>query len=244
QGSSIAAQQDQQTASATTADGSDTDTSTSSATTEDTTTDQAATSTPTSSAPESSADACDGDDIARVLDRDEIIVEVCTGDWAYVYSDVPGDSAAFVRRVDGSWTSYDGQPGARCRSEAKADGAPTALLEFFTECQDTLGLSTPISRPACDGSGIVVLSSATTPGSYREDVEALLERFPDASYLRTDFSCPSLAQETDEGDPIYAVYRSAGDSRQAICQAVREAPAEAYGKRLEESAEPDSVVDC
>jgi len=107
-----------------------------------------------------------------------------------------------------------------------------------------LGLRTPITEPACDGSGIVVLGAATTPGSYRDDVHALLERFPESSYLRTDMACASLNQETDAGERIYAVYRPAGDSRQSICAAVRNAGGDAYGTRLDESSDPEDVVDC
>ncbi|MGE2724427.1 serine/threonine-protein kinase [Mycolicibacterium pulveris] len=95
-----------------------------------------------------------------------------------------------------------------------------------------LGLSTPISRPLCNGQGIVVLASITTPGEYREAVQRWLNMYPGSSYLRTDQSCPSLRQADDDGDPIYAVYRLAGFSLSQVCAAVRAAGGDAYGKWL------------
>ena len=77
-----------------------------------------------------------------------------------------------------------------------------------------------MSHPACDGTGIVLLGSVTTPGQYSEGVQRLLDAGPGASYLRTDQSCPSLRQATADGNAIYAVYRVAGRSETAICDAV------------------------
>jgi hypothetical protein len=56
-----------------------------------------------------------------------------------------------------------------------------------------LNVSTPMSHPACDGTGIVMLGSVTTPGQYAEGVQQLLNANPGASYLRTDQSCLSTA---------------------------------------------------
>lgn len=192
---------------------------------------------------------CDADVIAGVLGREGVIVENCLDEWAYVYSDVPGDTGAFVQRVDGEWQDYDRQPSTRCRPEAKDDGVPDPLLKYFRGCntrspEADLGLSTQISQPACDGSGIVVLGAATTPGDYPADVRELLQQYPGSGYLRTDETCPSLAQQTSKGADIYAVYRPAGNSRQSICAAVREAGGDAYGKRLDHTSDPDTAVDC
>jgi len=102
----------------------------------------------------------------------------------------------------------------------------------------------PISRPACDGSGIVVLDSAYTPGRYREDVARALSNNPGASYLRTDLSCPSLRQQSDDGNPIYAVYRLAGASKEQLCAAVTAAGPGTYGRWLDTSSNPDNPVNC
>jgi hypothetical protein len=107
-----------------------------------------------------------------------------------------------------------------------------------------LNTSIPMSRPACDGTGIVVLGSVTTPGQYAEGVQRMLDANPGASYLRTDQSCPSLRQATADGNPIYAVYRVAGRSQAAVCDAVAAAGAGAYGRWLNTTLPPDHKIPC
>lgn len=68
-----------------------------------------------------------------------------------------------------------------------------------------LGLSTPISSPACNGDSIAVVYNAVTPGAYAEEISNALRQYPGAAYLRTDQSCLSLKQ-SEYGNPIYAVY--------------------------------------
>ena len=107
-----------------------------------------------------------------------------------------------------------------------------------------LNVSTPMSRPACDGTGIVVLGSVTTPGQYAEGVQRLLNANPGASYLRTDQSCPSLRRATADGNPIYAVYRVAGRSQAAVCEAVATAGGGAYGRWLSTNLPADHKISC
>ncbi|MEZ0342470.1 serine/threonine-protein kinase [Mycobacterium sp. pV006] len=107
-----------------------------------------------------------------------------------------------------------------------------------------LGLRTPMSRPLCNGQGIVVLGNVTTPGQYAQGIQDLLNRYPGASYLRTDQSCPSLRQADDEGDPIYAVYRTAGFSAAEVCRGVRAAGGGAYGKWLDYTTPPSYIIPC
>jgi len=90
-----------------------------------------------------------------------------------------------------------------------------------------------MSHPACDGTGIVLSGSVTTAGQYSEGVQRFLDASPGASYLRTDQSCPSLRQATADGNAIYAVYRVAGRSETAICDAVSAPGGTAYGKWLD-----------
>ncbi|OBF48805.1 serine/threonine-protein kinase [Mycolicibacterium monacense] len=104
-----------------------------------------------------------------------------------------------------------------------------------------LGLPTKISRPACNGQGIVVLGNVTTPGQYAPGIQRLLNLHPGASYLRTDQSCPSLRQSSDEGNPIYAVYRPAGFGLGQLCTAVRAAGGDAYGKILDTTTDPGYI---
>ena len=107
-----------------------------------------------------------------------------------------------------------------------------------------LGLATPMSRPSCNGQGIVVLGNVTTPGLYREGIQALLDVYPSASYLRTDQSCPSLRQATEEGNPIYTVYRATGRTSSQLCSAVRAMGGDSYGKWLDTSTDPAYIVPC
>ncbi|MGV0715509.1 hypothetical protein ABQE93_08900 [Mycolicibacterium sp. XJ662] len=107
-----------------------------------------------------------------------------------------------------------------------------------------LNVSKPITVPACDGMGIVVLQNAVTPGRYDMEIQRGLDRFPDASYLRTDHSCPSLRQMSDEGTPIYTVYRPAGRTVGELCAAVRRAGGDAYGKWLDTVSDPRDYLTC
>jgi len=92
--------------------------------------------------------------------------------------------------------------------------------------------------------GIVVLANATTPGRYDAEIQRALDAYPDATYLRTDHSCPSLRQVSDENTPIYAVYRPAGRTLGDICAAVRRAGGTAYGKWLDMTTDPTSLIRC
>jgi serine/threonine-protein kinase len=107
-----------------------------------------------------------------------------------------------------------------------------------------LGLRQPISRPRCNGQGIVILGSVTTPGLYPAGVQRLLDANPGSFYLRTDQSCPSLRQATEEGDPIYAVFRLAGTTSSQVCDAVHAAGGMAYGKWLDYQTDPGYIIPC
>lgn len=108
-----------------------------------------------------------------------------------------------------------------------------------------LGLDVPLSRPACDGTGIVILGSAYTPGKYREQIQRLLSLNPGSSYLRTDLTCPSLRQSVD-GNPVYAAYRVAGSTTQEVCDALATVPSGpgTYGKWLNSDPNPDNRIQC
>lgn len=109
------------------------------------------------------------------------------------------------------------QVGADPFSPTVAVGDPVSL-SVPAETVADLGLASPVTRPSCDGSGIVVLGSAVTPGRYAADVSSFLGRFPGSSYLRTDASCPSLRQAIrstpSTGQPVTRPQRSARRSLQ------------------------------
>lgn len=88
-----------------------------------------------------------------------------------------------------------------------------------------LGLSTPISTPACDGSVITVVTSPLGDAPTAEVAQALAAH-PGASYLRADQSCSSLRSRDENGNVIYAVYYPGCAMRHRI--------EGAYGRRLDD----------
>ncbi|KZF06689.1 hypothetical protein A2J03_24140 [Rhodococcus sp. EPR-157] len=122
--------------------------------------------------------------------------------------------------------------------------APTAAAAAPPVSDVDLGLSVPLTVPACDGSGIVVIHSAISPGAYAQEVAAALASNPGARYLRTDRSCPSLRQQSTEGNPIYAVYRVSGYTTTELCNDVRLQGGDAYGKWLNTASDPALIVPC
>lgn len=119
--------------------------------------------------------------------------------------------------------------------------APSAVPSSEATSTGDLGLSVPMSTPPCDGRGIVILSSITTPGRYAEGVSRALAQFPGSSYLRTDMACSSLKPRYN-GNPIYAVYRPGGRTREELCSAVAAAGNGAYGKWLDNTTDDDFIV--
>ncbi|MEJ9078691.1 serine/threonine-protein kinase [Gordonia malaquae] len=106
-------------------------------------------------------------------------------------------------------------------SASTATATATTVTETTTRPAPTrgsgdLGLSTPITVPACDGQSILIVYNATTPGQYEQEIGAALAANPGAKYLRTDNSCSSMRQAYDDGSPIYAVYFE-GSSVAATC---------------------------
>lgn len=93
-----------------------------------------------------------------------------------------------------------------------------------------LGLSTPITRPDCDGSYAAFVYNATSPGQYASEIATALANNPGASYLRTDQSCSSLRQSLN-GNPIYAVYYPG--TLATVCATKARIGGETYARRLD-----------
>ncbi|MFN3340847.1 MAG: serine/threonine protein kinase [Dietzia sp.] len=208
-------------------------------------------------APPARSSGCDPDEIASEagIARRNVNVDRCAGAWALAHVFVPpgepaGDTQYIVSRVGGSWTRYTGIPSTTCRQEAEADGMPAEIAAVLDDCSSSaastgdLGLGIPMSRPACDGRGIVVLYSAVTPGAYAQEISTALAQNPGASYLRTDMACPSLRARDENGNVIYAVYRPSGYSRQELCADVRAVGPPAYGRWLDTTSDPSVLVTC
>ena len=130
-------------------------------------------------------------------------------------------------------------PESSSDSSDSSDGS-----EGDTRGSGDLGLSTPITRPSCDGRGIVVLYSAVTPGAYESEIRTALANNPGSKYMRTDQSCPSLRPRDDNGNVIYAVYRESGYTRSEVCADVASAPGGAYGRWLDTTSDPTELVTC
>lgn len=157
----------------------------------------------------------------------------------------------------------DGSPGGANAEEPAADAAPipssgrgddlaggpgaappSAVDRGVSSVAGDLGLAVPMTRPSCDGRGIVVLYSAVTPGAYAQEIASALAQNPGASYLRTDMACPSLRPRDENGNVIYAVYRPSGYSVQQLCSDVRAEGPPAYGRWLDTTSNPSELVSC
>ncbi|MCV7278329.1 hypothetical protein H7J88_01550 [Mycolicibacterium flavescens] len=147
-----------------------------------------------------------------------------------------GDSAGSSKAPDTVIESYGNSGGDADSGPAPGSGPQKS--------SNDLNVSVPMSHPPCDGSGIVVLANAVTPGRYASEIQRHLNMHPGSSYLRTDESCSSLRPRDDAGNPIYAVYRPAGRTPSQVCAAVRAAGGDAYGKWLDNTTDPRAMIRC
>ncbi len=107
-----------------------------------------------------------------------------------------------------------------------------------------LGLTTPISRPACNGQWVVFLGAATTPGRYAADIDQLLGTHAGAEYLLTEGSCSSLRQRLDDGARIYAAYVGYFADQSTACTARDRIGGGAYVKRLDNTTPAEQLWQC
>lgn len=129
-----------------------------------------------------------------------------------------------------------------------ASAAPTTPAETVSARNPAdLGLSIPISTPACDGTAVVIVENATNPETDRGVIAGALATNPGAQYMRTDQSCPSLRQIHESGNLIYAAYVVVGQGKSAICSAFPRFADDDYGKLLDRVSNPDMFIardDC
>ncbi|WHU48953.1 protein kinase [Gordonia sp. L191] len=161
------------------------------------------------------------------------------------------DSDDGARTVaDGTDASLTTTPTAAVPPNTTSQATPTPTTPSVATAAPTgsagaafdLGLSTPISTPACDGTGIVVVGNAVDPSNYAAEVQGYLTAFPGSSYLRTDRSCSSLRARDDNGNPIYAVYQVAGRTTTDICRLRNQIGGTAYGKWLDNTTDPTTFI--
>lgn len=136
----------------------------------------------------------------------------------------------------------------------RGSAAAQAMVAVFAQDRDAapedagtsaadgdLGLSTPMTRPPCDGSLAVIVGSAINPAAYAADVQALLDAHPGAAYVRTDQSCSSFVQQID-GNPLYAVFflHPPGTG----CEAVYAQGGDANGRLMQDSTPEAARLNC
>ena len=144
----------------------------------------------------------------------------------------------------GSATQHTTAATAHTDTDTATTTAPTSTLTTTVPARrrGDLGLPTPISSPACDGTGIVIVENAVTPGRYATDVASYLAQYPGSSYLRSDASCGSLRDRDDHGNVIYAVYQVAGKTFADICRLRSQLGGRAYGKWLDNTTDPNTFI--
>ncbi|WP_420124776.1 DUF6777 domain-containing protein [Nakamurella sp.] len=151
------------------------------------------------------------------------------------------------RHEDGrEFTVYpiDRVPSGGSTAPAPAPSTTAGPTASGSAGEGDLGLSRPISRPACDGTGIVILHSSVDPAAYASEMQTYLDRFPDAQYLRTDLTgCSSLNRVSQQGTLIYAAYLPVGPDQTAVCAAQQQAGA-AYSKWLDNTSDPNGRIAC
>lgn len=76
---------------------------------------------------------CDPASISADLGQ-QLNVQRCYGDWAYVSTGELGDAQSLLRLVNGTWSRYTGFPSSICRGQAAGDGVPEAELSSFPPC--------------------------------------------------------------------------------------------------------------
>jgi serine/threonine-protein kinase len=126
--------------------------------------------------------------------------------------------------------------------------ATTASVETPTATEtggsDPLGLGVAMTSPACDGTWVVILGSATDPASYAAGVTALLSSNPEAKYVLTQGACSSLRQQTADGDQIYAVYLGPYPDQAAACEVSTGIGGGVYVKRMDATTPADQTWEC
>lgn len=104
-----------------------------------------------------------------------------------------------------------------------------------------LGLSRPITRPACDGRFAVFVGAAVDPTAYRTEVQDLLDAHPGSEYLLAGDTCPSLRSRDDAGNEIYGVYYGPFANRDQACSA---RGGDSYVKVLDTVTDSGVIIGC
>lgn len=107
-----------------------------------------------------------------------------------------------------------------------------------------LGVSRPITQPACDGRFVVFVGAAVYPPTYQTEVQHLLGMYPDSEYLRAKDTCPSLRPQDDAGNEIYGVYYGPFSTREQACVARSSWGENSYVKVLDTVTDSSVIIEC
>jgi serine/threonine-protein kinase len=122
---------------------------------------------------------------------------------------------------------------------------PTTAETVTPPTDADLGLATPMSTPACDGSAVVIAASAVDPSSYSSQVQGDLQAFPGSSYLHAPTTgCTSLRQRMPDGSDIYSVYYGPYSSVDAACAQRAAIGGDSYVKTLDNVSDPSTTISC
>ncbi|MET0233561.1 MAG: serine/threonine-protein kinase [Kibdelosporangium sp.] len=142
--------------------------------------------------------------------------------------------------------SSKGDPNTASNTPPPAGTSTTATTTTtqVTKPAADLGVSAPISSPACDGAYIVVVGSAISKTNYVADVERFFKESPGAKYLHAlSTGCSSLRSHVN-GVEIYAAYYGPYRDAQAACGKKAAVGRDSFVRRLDNSTPPDQVVSC
>src|SRR4051794_32468884 len=191
-------------------------------------------SAPATSTDESSAPTSTDESSAPETSTDESSAPTSTDEPSA--PEASTDESSAPTSTDAGSSASDTTGTAPTESAPGTTGAP--------QSGEDLGLSTPISHPACDGQWIVLVGAATTPGRYPEGISGLLESYPGSQYLVTEGSCSSLRQRTADGNLIYAVFLGPFPGEADACAMRAQVGGGAYVKVLDDTTPPEQAGSC
>jgi S1-C subfamily serine protease len=144
------------------------------------------------------------------------------------------NSAAYVRQM----TDRTTRTNVECARRAPAASRPIQESESPEDLEIPGAVA---DAPPCDGSYIVIVSSATLPASYERAISEGVASAPGARYFRTAGKCGSLRGTTASGNDIYAVYLGPYATVEEACA---EKTSARYVKQLSDSVGPGKQESC
>jgi serine/threonine protein kinase len=135
------------------------------------------------------------------------------------------------------------QFGQSTQNKAGPSSTPVTTSQVVKPSAD-LGVSKPISSPACDGSYIVVVGSAVNKTNYASDVEQFLKENPGTNYLHAlSTGCSSLRSHLEDVE-IYAAYYGPFGDKSVACTKKAAVGGDSFVRRLDNITPFDEIVPC